>query len=114
MSAMIRDTAVVRTCFRLILVSSILIIFFQSLFFCIFVELFVFFSDGDWSLFCPNEAPGLPDVFGDEFEALYASHEAKGLARRTIKARLLWVAIMDAQVHIQYAICAIRTWELRI
>eukprot|EP00904_Undaria_pinnatifida_P002140 jgi/Undpi1/11927/HiC_scaffold_4.g01626.m1 len=56
-------------------------------------------SDGDWSLFCPNEAPGLPDVFGDEFEALYASYEAKGLARRSIKARLLWVAIMDAQVE---------------
>ncbi|CAM9313331.1 unnamed protein product [Pylaiella littoralis] len=56
-------------------------------------------ADGDWSLFCPNEAPGLPDVFGDEFEALYASYEAKGLARRTIKARQLWVAIMDAQVE---------------
>ncbi|CAM9193609.1 unnamed protein product [Scytosiphon promiscuus] len=56
-------------------------------------------ADGDWSLFCPNEAPGLPDVFGDEFEALYASYEAKGLARRSIKARLLWVAIMDAQVE---------------
>lgn len=49
-------------------------------------------------MFCPNEAPGLPDVFGDEFEALYASYEAKGLARRSIKARQLWVAIMDAQV----------------
>ncbi|CAN0246513.1 unnamed protein product, partial [Ectocarpus sp. 8 AP-2014] len=34
-------------------------------------------ADGDWSLFCPNEAPGLPDVFGDEFEALYKSYEAK-------------------------------------
>ncbi|CAM9388979.1 unnamed protein product, partial [Ectocarpus fasciculatus] len=55
--------------------------------------------DGDWSLFCPNEAPGLPDVFGDEFEALYKSYEAKGLARRSIKARQLWVAIMDAQVE---------------
>ncbi|CAN0144686.1 unnamed protein product, partial [Ectocarpus sp. 4 AP-2014] len=56
-------------------------------------------ADGDWSLFCPNEAPGLPDVFGDEFEALYKSYEAKGLARRSIKARQLWVAIMDAQVE---------------
>lgn len=63
-----------------------------------FTRLCCFFTDGDWSLFCPNEAPGLPDVFGDEFEALYASYEAKGLARRSIKARLLWVAIMDAQV----------------
>ncbi|CAM9608551.1 unnamed protein product [Hapterophycus canaliculatus] len=56
-------------------------------------------ADGDWSLFCPNEAPGLPEVFGDEFEALYASYEAKGLARKSIKARQLWVAIMDAQVE---------------
>eukprot|EP00903_Cladosiphon_okamuranus_P006056 g5971.t1 len=56
-------------------------------------------ADGDWSLFCPNEAPGLPDVFGDEFEALYQSYEAKGLARKSIKARQLWVAIMDAQVE---------------
>lgn len=55
-------------------------------------------KDGNWSLFCPNEAPGLPDVFGDEFEALYESYEAKGLARKSIKARQLWVAIMDAQV----------------
>lgn len=57
-----------------------------------------YISDGDWSLFCPNEAPGLPDVYGEEFEALFASYEAKGLARRTVKARALWVAIMDAQV----------------
>eukprot|EP00752_Nemacystus_decipiens_P007598 g6789.t1 len=56
-------------------------------------------ADGKWSLFCPNEAPGLPDVYGDEFEALYESYEAKGLARKSIKARQLWVAIMDAQVE---------------
>jgi len=60
-------------------------------------------SDGDWSLFCPNEAPGLPDVYGDEFEALYESYEAKGLARKSIKARQLWVAIMDAQVRFEFA-----------
>lgn len=64
-------------------------------------------ADGDWSLFCPNEAPGLPDVFGDEFEALYTDYEAKGRARRSVKARLLWTAIMDAQV---FAIPASSFW----
>lgn len=69
--------------------------------FCILPDLtlYPFHSDGDWSLFCPNEAPGLPDVYGDQFEALYKSYEGKGLARRSIKARQLWVAIMDAQVR---------------
>lgn len=65
-------------------------------------------ADGQWSLFCPNEAPGLPDVFGDEFEALYKSYEAKGLARRSIQARALWVAIMDAQV------CEWMNWNEKI
>ncbi|CAN0217187.1 unnamed protein product, partial [Discosporangium mesarthrocarpum] len=55
-------------------------------------------KDGDWSLFCPNEAPGLPDVHSEEFEALFTRYETEGRARRTIKARLLWVAILDAQV----------------
>lgn len=98
----------------LFFVFSILSVFFNCFFSFLLHYYYSFFADGDWSLFCPNEAPGLPDVFGDEFEALYASHEAKGLARRTIKARLLWVAIMDAQVHSQYATCDERVWELRV
>ena len=56
-------------------------------------------ADGDWSLFCPNEAPGLQDCYGDEFEKLYTSYEAKGKARRTIKAQELWFAILDAQIE---------------
>jgi len=53
----------------------------------------------DWSLFCPNEAPGLHECWGAEFEALYAKYEAAGKARKTIKAQDLWFAILDAQIE---------------
>ena len=56
-------------------------------------------SDSDWSLFCPNEAPGLYDSYGDEFEKLYEKYEADGLARKTVKARDLWGAIMESQIE---------------
>ncbi|CAM9852041.1 unnamed protein product [Chrysoparadoxa australica] len=56
-------------------------------------------SNGDWSLFCPNECPGLPDSHGDEFRELYTGYEAAGKARRVIKAQELWFAIMEAQVE---------------
>ena len=52
---------------------------------------------GDWSLFCPNECPGLCDTWGKEFEDLYAKYEAEGKARKTIKAQTLWFAILDSQ-----------------
>ncbi|KAF9132223.1 ribonucleotide-diphosphate reductase subunit rnr1 [Mortierella sp. 14UC] len=48
-------------------------------------------EDGDWSLFCPAEAPGLQDVWGEKFETLYATYEREGRARRTIKAQKLWM-----------------------
>lgn len=56
-------------------------------------------ANGDWSLFCPNEAPGLADCWGDEFEALYEKYEQEGRARKTIKAQELWFAILDAQIE---------------
>jgi ribonucleoside-diphosphate reductase alpha subunit len=56
-------------------------------------------ADGQWSLFCPHEAPGLQDCWGDEFEALYAQYEKEGRARKTIKAQDLWFAILDAQIE---------------
>lgn len=56
-------------------------------------------ADGDWSLFCPNEAPGLHECWGKEFEALYEKYEAEGKARKTIKAQELWFAILDAQIE---------------
>lgn len=56
-------------------------------------------DNGEWSLMCPNECPGLSDCFGDEFEKLYEQYERDGKARQTIKAQQLWFAILDAQVE---------------
>jgi ribonucleoside-diphosphate reductase alpha chain len=56
-------------------------------------------ENGDWSLFCPHEAPGLGDTFGDEFEALYHRYEKEGRARKVIKAQELWFAILEAQIE---------------
>lgn len=53
----------------------------------------------DWTLMCPNECPGLADVYGDEFEALYEKYEKEGRGRRTIKAQKLWYAILEAQTE---------------
>ncbi|CAE7886642.1 RNR1, partial [Symbiodinium sp. KB8] len=53
----------------------------------------------DWSLFCPNEAPGLHDTWGEEFEKLYTKYEEMGLARRTVPAQKLWFSILDSQVE---------------
>lgn len=55
-------------------------------------------ENADWSLFCPNEAPGLADCWGEEFEVLYRQYESEGRARKTIKAQQLWFAILEAQV----------------
>jgi len=56
-------------------------------------------SNGDWSLFCPNEAPGLHEVWGEEFEKLYTRYEKEGRARKVIKAQKLWFAIMESQIE---------------
>ena len=56
-------------------------------------------TDGEWSLFCPNEAPGLYDCYGEEFKKLYTKYEEEGLARRTVKARELWGAVMESQIE---------------
>jgi ribonucleoside-diphosphate reductase alpha chain len=56
-------------------------------------------ADGDWSLFCPNEAPGLADVWGEEFEALYERYEREGRQRKTVKAQELWFKIVEAQME---------------
>ena len=56
-------------------------------------------ADGQWTLMCPDECPGLADVYGDAFNALYASYEAAGKGRKTVKARDLWFQIMDAQME---------------
>ncbi len=56
-------------------------------------------EEGDWSLFCPNEAPGLAESWGEKFEALYEQYEAEGRQRKTVKARELWAAILEAQIE---------------
>lgn len=56
-------------------------------------------ENSTWSLFCPNEAPGLADCWGAEFEALYTRYEQEGKARKTIQARELWSAIIDSQIE---------------
>lgn len=47
-------------------------------------------NDESWTLFCPNEAKGLFEVYGEEFEKLYNKYEKADLGRKTIKARALW------------------------
>lgn len=56
-------------------------------------------DNGDWSLFCPHEAPGLADTYGKDFENLFEKYEREGKARKTIKAQELWFAILEAQVE---------------
>jgi ribonucleoside-diphosphate reductase alpha subunit len=55
---------------------------------------------GKWSLFCPNEASGLSDAYGKEFEELYTKYEkTEGLARKTMEARDLWFAMVESQIE---------------
>ena len=56
-------------------------------------------ENGDWTLMCPNECPGLADSWGPEFEALYTKYEAEGKGRKTIKAQDLWFKILESQVE---------------
>ena len=56
-------------------------------------------TNAEWSLFCPDECPGLSDVYGDEFDALYVRYEAEGRQRGKVKARDLWFRILDSQME---------------
>jgi ribonucleoside-diphosphate reductase alpha chain len=56
-------------------------------------------AEGDWSLMCPNECPGLSDCHSEAFEKLYTQYEAEGRFRKQIKARELWAAIIEAQIE---------------
>jgi ribonucleotide reductase alpha subunit len=56
-------------------------------------------SNSDWCLFCPNECPGLANVYGAQFETLYLKYENEKKARKTILARDLWFKILDAQME---------------
>jgi ribonucleoside-diphosphate reductase alpha chain len=56
-------------------------------------------SNGDWSLFDPDECPRLEDTYGEEFEELYAQYEKEGKARNVIPARKVWNAILSSQIE---------------
>jgi ribonucleoside-diphosphate reductase alpha chain len=56
-------------------------------------------TDGNWTLMCPDECPGLSDVYGDEFKILYTKYETTGKGRKTMKARDLWFQVLDAQME---------------
>jgi len=56
-------------------------------------------NDMNWSLFCPNECPGLSDCYGDSFKQLYEKYENDNKAIKTIKARQVWFKILDAQME---------------
>ncbi len=56
-------------------------------------------EDGYWTLMCPNECPGLFDIYGEEFEALYEGYESENKGRKTIKARELWEKILESQIE---------------
>ncbi|MEM8893482.1 MAG: ribonucleoside-diphosphate reductase subunit alpha, partial [Bacteroidota bacterium] len=74
----------------------------RDLFYALWVsDLFMKRVEGneDWSLFCPNEAPGLAECHGEEFEKLYEKYEKEGRARRTVKAQELWFEILEAQIE---------------
>ena len=54
-------------------------------------------TNGKWSLFCPDKAPKLSDVYGKEFDELYEKYESEGLATKTIPAVEVWKAIIKSQ-----------------
>lgn len=56
-------------------------------------------SDGDWYLMCPDKCPGLPDVYGKEFEDLYLKYVKEERYNKKIKARDLWDAIISSQIE---------------
>lgn len=56
-------------------------------------------KNAHWTLFCPSEAPGLSDVYGDEFKALYERYEAEGRGRKQVEAQKLWFKVLDSQIE---------------
>lgn len=56
-------------------------------------------ENGDWTLMCPHECPGLPDTHSAEFDALYEKYEKEGKGRKTVKAQELWFKILESQIE---------------
>ena len=56
-------------------------------------------ENGEWTLMCPKECPGLANTHSAEFEALYTKYESEGKGRKTIKAQDLWFKILESQIE---------------
>lgn len=56
-------------------------------------------ADEDWTLMCPDECPGLSDCWGPKFDELYTQYERENRGRRTIKARMLWMSILESEIE---------------
>ena len=56
-------------------------------------------ENGDWTLMCPNECPGLSETYGKKFEKLYKKYESEGKGRKTMKAQELWFKILESQIE---------------
>ena len=56
-------------------------------------------ENGEWTLMCPNECPGLADTHGEAFEKLYTKYESEGKGRKTIKAQDLWFKVLESQIE---------------
>jgi ribonucleoside-diphosphate reductase alpha chain len=56
-------------------------------------------TDGQWTLFCPNEAPGLAEVWGEKFNELYTRYEREGRGRKQVSAQKLWFSMLDSQME---------------
>ena len=56
-------------------------------------------ANENWTLMCPNECPGLDDVWGPAFEELYTKYEQEGRGRKTMPAQKLWQMVLDAQIQ---------------
>lgn len=56
-------------------------------------------DNGDWTLMCPHECPGLSETHSAEFEALYTKYEREGKGRKTVKAQDLWFKILESQIE---------------
>ena len=56
-------------------------------------------EDGQWTLMCPNECPGLYETYGEEFEKLYEKYESEGKGRKTIRAQELWFKVIESQIE---------------
>jgi len=56
-------------------------------------------TNADWSLFCPDDCPGLTDAYGAKYEELYIKYESEGKARKIIKAQDVWTQILSSQIE---------------